>query len=229
MYFLKNSRHKETFTLEEFAEHAEECGLLAFGEPYANYSIKHGQEYLTFYLTYPTHGVQSELAIATLAPDERSKRLMLYGNDEDQTSVDGLLLTECLKQFGNRFIEDTGIQYDILNDAALAVGNHSNKKKLTYVLANSILDQDVVTLGAVENAGGRVADFINQNTETITRPEEVAYISRLELSLQEKNECLNFPLQWLARAYLPGHPFASITLPKTPLSSYDIRERVRVS
>lgn len=229
MYFLKNSRHKETFNLEEFAEHAEECGLLAFGEPYVNYSIKHGQEQLTFYLTYPKHGVQSELAVAILAPNERSKRLMFYSDAEDQTSFDGLLLTECLKQFGNRSIEDTGIPYDMLNEAALTVGNHSNKKKLTYVLANTILDQDVVTAETTEDPSSKVAAFINQNTDTITRPEEVAYISRLELSLQEKNECLNFPLQWLARAYLPGHPFSSITLPKPPLSSYGLRERVRVS
>lgn len=229
MYFLKNSRHKDIFTLEEFAEHAEECGLLAFGEPYANYSIKNGQEYLTFYLTYATHGVQADLTTATLAPNERSKRLLFYSDGEDQTSANSMLLTECLSQFSTRSIQDTGIHYDILNDAALSVGNHSNKKKLTYMLANAILSQDVLTVKSFGTPPQTVAAFINQNTDAITRPEEVAYLSRLNLSMQEKNECLNFPLQWLSRAYLPGTPFSSITLPKTPLFSYGMRERVRVS
>lgn len=208
-----------SLTTLEFAEFIEEKGLLAFGEPYVKHDVIDGCENLSFYLTYPTHGVHSILITTNFVNNSSTMRKTVfndyYEKDELEQGTNVILLSDFISENKTRKIyvpNELGI-----SRAAGFVGNESQKKKLTWFLARKILLQDMQKnrLSLYEQEM-RLSSIIRSTPDAIGKPEQVAYLARFDiLSEEDIKEYINLPLEWLYRSLKPCESFNTITMPWT--------------
>jgi hypothetical protein len=202
-----------TLSSLSFAEHIEEKGFLAFGEPYVHYDIFKETEKLTFYLTYPTHGVHSILFSTKFVSNSSVIRKSLFNEPEENQKPNVSLLSEFVAANPKRSI---CIPENLeLKRAAGFVGTESNKKKLTWLLARNILvhDREKSSID-FQDKEKQLSSIIRSTSDSIGRPEQVAYLSRFDsLTENDINEFMNFPLEWLYRSLKPSKLFYMITMP----------------
>lgn len=197
----------------DFARYIEAEGFLAFGEPYVHYELVRGKEKITFYLTYPTHGVHSILFSTEIYCRPSGYRKSIFDESGDIQTSFTVLLSDFVTKFANRWILLP--EKLELYKAAGFVGNASSKKKLTWFLARNILvhDKEKSTID-FRLKELRLSSIIMATSDSIGRPEQVAYLSRFDtLSENEINEFINFPLEWLYRSIKPSELFYMITMP----------------
>jgi len=222
------NENKSLITTLEFAELLEQEGFLALGEPLVSHEVYKGQEHIDIYLTYKSHGIHSELVSTTFLHDASSIRKLMYG--DDTLSGKPVSLSEFVDKNKERFVYAE--HSEALFRTMAYVGKESKKKRLTCLLASNILNKDShnKTVPRTSNTVSKVASIINSNINAIGRPEQVAYLSRLNsLSSGDVKEFVDLPLEWLTRSIQPPEDFRAFTLPVSKTDLLSERRVIRLN
>lgn len=207
------SKPDKLITLTELAEQMEDSGLLALGEPYVEYFIAANKEQINIFLTHPKHGTHCVLASGCLDNNPTLVRKAMFGASENQNSESPTLLSDFIATNQKRKAAIT-LNELAISEAMFYVGKESRKKRLTWLLANQILDKDSHQSSNALNRKNKVTSIINNIGTAIGRPEQVAYLSRYDnLSKDHIKELITLPMDWLSKSLLPPENFLSITLP----------------
>lgn len=200
--------HLKTLTTFEYGEKLEKLGLLEIGEPLVYRQIASNTDYIFCYLEYNEHKTHLPIAVTTAASSQDEKNNFIFNGKRRP-----LPLTDFIYQNKNLKIVD--FQVPLQQEALQSIGNNSKRKALTWMLAKKILKLDKgKTEKEVQEQEQAITSLLKYSVNAIGKPEQVAYLSRLHsISLEEKDELVNLPMDWIVKSIQYKKENISITLP----------------
>lgn len=201
-------QHQKTLTTFEYGDKLEKLGLLEIGEPLVYRQIASNNDYIFCYLEYNEHKTHLPIAVTTAASSESEKKNFIFDGKSNP-----LPLTDFI--YKNKNLKIVDFQVPLRKEAVLAVGTNSMRKALTWMLAKKILKLDKgksdIEHQEQEQA---VTSLLKHSVNAIGKPEQVAYLSRLRsISLDEQDELVNLPMDWMVKSLQYEKDNVSITLP----------------
>jgi hypothetical protein len=201
-------QHQKTLTTFEYGEKLEKLGLLEIGEPLVYRQIASNNDYIFCYLEYNEHKTHLPIAVTTAASSENEKKNFIFDDVKDP-----LPLTDFIQENKNLKIVD--FEVPLQKEALRTVGSNSMRKALTWMLAKKILNLDKGKTELEKQQQERaVTSLLKYSVNAIGKPEQVAYLSRLQsITLEEQDELVNLPMDWMVKSLRYERPNVSITLP----------------
>lgn len=204
----------EELTVRQYADSLEAFGYMALGEPYVHYKIQLGRETIQFYLDFNKHHTQTLIAGGYLRSNPSAMRDAIFNQDKLEARY---TLTDFVKEFDTKKLICPKLK-DLKKNGRL-LGRSTSTKHLTFFLAQSILDQDTMSVSSTiedqQVTNSKLLSELLKSYESIGRPEQLAYVARLNyFTTKEKIEFVSLPLSYLSSSFEPSDNYSSITLPR---------------